>query len=201
MGIQENINRSIGSLSRLLGLIKIKESIKFKDLISDDTKTVIKNTQEAQEKILKGEAKLTRREKKKLEKYTADLEEKTLNTPKPEYTRVAKDAEIPADFDIDAFEASIDEHMREIMNKEVDETSLDDDIASLESSPPNRMNPFMAAERAQTAVDDKQLEYSFSKPKATILPFEPKESKKATILPFEPKDSKKATILPFEPKD
>jgi hypothetical protein len=63
------------------------------------------------------------------------------------------------------------------------------------------MNPFMAAERAQTAIDNKQLEYEFSRPKATIIPFEPKDSKKATIIPFEPKDSKKATIIPFKPKE
>ena len=147
MGIQENVNRSIGSLARLVGLIKIKESIKFKDLISNDPKLQMKNFQEAQEKIQKGEAKLTRKERKKLEEYTAGLEKKIHDTPLPEYSPVANDTKAPDDFDID----------------------------SLDSATPNQMNPYMAAERAKTAIDDKQLEYSFSKPKATILPFEPKD--------------------------
>ena len=64
---------------------------------------------------------------KKLEKYTADLEEKIHSTPLPEYSPIPKDAEIPDDFDIDSFEASI----------------------------PNRMDPYMAAEKAQTTINDK----------------------------------------------
>ena len=104
MGIQQNVNRTIGSLSVLLGIIKHKK------------------------------------DSAKLEKNTSDIPQTNTTVTQQTETAAAPD------------------------NTNTSETSTSD-----------HMDPYMAAEKAQTAIDDKQLEYSFSKPKATIIPFEPKD--------------------------
>jgi hypothetical protein len=76
MGLQENVNRTIGSLSKLLGIMKIKESLDPEKLLSSDTTQQIKNFSEAQNKVLRGEARISRKNMNKLKQYTADLEKK-----------------------------------------------------------------------------------------------------------------------------